>query len=427
MFFIYKTLTNFLYPIFVLIIYLRKLFNKEDSRRYKEKIFPWCFNIKKAKNKKLIWFHAASIGELQSIFPIIIEINKKNSSVEILITTVTLTSGKLAENEIKKFDNVIHRYFPIDTNFLMKKFLSLWRPDVVFFVDSEIWPNLILNIKKNKIPLAIINARLTSKSFNKWMLIHKTACKIFNSFDLCLSSSEKTKEYLTKLNAKNIFYIGNIKLTSSVDVKNISKHNENILRNNKFWCAASTHEGEEILCLKTHLLLKQKYKKILTIIIPRHIHRVTEINKLCDKFNLKSQILNLQDNILNDVDIIIINSFGVMPDFFKYSKSVFVGKSTIKKLKHDGGQNPVDAAKLGCKIYHGPHVYNFQEIYKILNDNNISFQINNSKELAEKLIEDLQDNKKNLGESISLIKSLSERILSETMVKINKIIFNENI
>ena len=164
---IYRFVSTFLYPILILLIFFRKLINKEDKARYKEKIFPSSFSIIKKKNYDLIWFHAASIGEVQSIFPIIKKLNSNKKNFQFLITTVTLSSGKLVQAEFKDYENIIHRYFPLDVNFLSKKFLALWRPKIVFFVDSEIWPNLILNIADEKIPLAIINGRITSKTFKR--------------------------------------------------------------------------------------------------------------------------------------------------------------------------------------------------------------------------------------------------------------------
>ena len=173
------------------------------------------------------------------------------------------------------------------------------------------------------------------------------------------------------MNAKNIYFNGNIKLINNINKNDIKNFNEKILLQNRFWLAASTHEGEEILCLKTHVKLKEKYKNIKTIIAPRHIDRVQSIKNLCKTFNLNAQILNKDEIFLEDKEIFIINSFGVLQNYFKYAKSVFIGKSTISKLENDGGQNPIDAAKLGCKIYHGPYVYNFKEIYDILEKNNI--------------------------------------------------------
>ena len=180
---IYRFLTTIIYPLLVIFIILRIFFNKEDSSRYKEKIFFSHFKVSRKTNTKLIWFHAASIGELRSIIPIIKELNK-NDNTEFLVTTITLSSSNLAIEEFKKFENIYHRFLPLDVNFLIKRFIRLWKPDKIFLVDSEIWPNLIIEANSLKIPLALINARLTSKSFKKWMKFPKTAKVIFSKFNL---------------------------------------------------------------------------------------------------------------------------------------------------------------------------------------------------------------------------------------------------
>ena len=421
----YRILTTLIYPLLFIFIYYRKILKKEDSIRFKEKILISHFNVSRKKDSKLIWFHAASIGELKSIIPIIELLNKNKNKLEFLITTTTLSSGNLAKIELENINNAYHRFIPFDVEFLIKKFLLLWKPDAIFLVDSEIWPNLILNASKNKIPLAIINARLTSKSFNKWIKFSRSARKIFSLFDLCLASNFETKKNLEKLGAKNIYFNGNIKLINKLDENKIKNLSEKILLKNRFWIAASTHKGEDILCLKTHLKLKEKYKDIITIIAPRHIERSYNIKSLSEALNLKTQILNKNDVINEDKEIIIINTFGVLQNFFKYAKSVFIGKSTIKKLENDGGQNPIDAAKLKCKIYHGPYVYNFKEIYEILEKNNIAKQIESYVELSNYLVEDLKSLQKKDDQIANVINDLGQKTLTDTMKYINNFLFNE--
>tara|TARA_Y100001958_G_scaffold157361_1_gene152229 strand:- start:933 stop:1481 length:549 start_codon:yes stop_codon:yes gene_type:complete len=180
--------------------------------------------------------------------------------------------------------------------------------------------------------------------------------------------------------------------------------------------------GEEIFCLKTHLILKSKIEEILTIIAPRHIYRVNEVKKLCDNLNLSSQILNEKDKILADKEIIIVNSYGKLANFLKYSKSAFVGKSTIEKLARDSGQNPVEAAKFGCKVYHGEYVYNFRDIYKILEENNISKKITNYKELAKNLENDFFNTNEEFEKFTIFINDLENKILNNTMKIIKKFI-----
>ena len=422
---LYRVVSTLFYPLLIILIYIRCFIKKEDPYRFKEKIFFSHFDIVKNRKTKLIWFHAASVGEFKSILPIIKELNKNNNNLEFLITTITLSSSNLAKDELKKFTNVYHRFCPLDVNFLMKKFLLSWKPFAIFLVDSEIWPNLILEANKLKIPLGILNARITTKSFQRWMMFPYTANKIFSLFNLCIASNLETKNYLLKFNNKNVYFHGNLKLINKIDSNSLKNLNKEILLKNKFWLAASTHEGEEVFCLKTHLELKKVHKDIITVIAPRHIDRTSSIKKLCDNYNLDSQILNKNELMLDKKEIIIINSFGVLQNYFKYANSVFIGKSIIKKLEKVGGQNPIDAAVLGCKIYHGPYVYNFKEIYEILEKNNVSKKIKDFSELTDNLLKDFKNSKKEESEISAIINNLGQKTLTDTMKKINNFLFNE--
>ena len=422
MIFIYRLITILLYPIFIILIYIRKLFNKEDVNRYKEKIFPSNFFPDRNEKKRLIWFHAASIGEVQSIFPLVKKLNNENNDLEFLITTVTLSSGNIVKKKFFANENVNHRYFPLDVNFLIKSFLNKWKPNLVIFIDSEIWPNLIFEIKKRKTPIALINGRITKKSFNKCMLISKFAKKIFTTFDLCLAASKESEKNLKELSVKNLIYFGNIKFSAEVEQKDLTDKYLEILKKKTFWCAASTHKGEEIICLKAHLNLKKTYKDLITIIIPRHINRCVEIKDLCNKHKLSSQVLSDKELIKDNCEIIIINSFGALSKFYNYSKSVFIGKSMIKELEKVSGQNPIEAAKLKCKIYHGPYVYNFKEIYDLLKSYKISEEINGEKDLCEKLSRDLKNSEDDENKTTDIINDMGQKILENTTREINKLL-----
>ena len=422
---LYRTIAFIIYPLLIILIFFRKIFNKEDKDRYKEKIFSSSFRVKRTNGLKLVLFHAASIGEFKSIIPIIKELEKKNENLEFLVTTQTTSSANLANIELKKFKKATHRYLPLDVNFLMEKFLSHWKPDAIFLVDSEIWPNLIFLANRRGIPLGIINARITRKTYDRWKLFPKMARSIFGLFDLCIVSNTETKKYLENFNAKNVFYFGNLKFCENLEKTQFFNKNSKFLESNKFWLAASTHEGEDDFCLNAHIELRKKIKNVKTIIVPRHISRVKRIKKMGENLNLACQILNPDEEMLDNKEIIIINSFGKLQSFYKYSKSVFIGKSIIKKFEDVGGQNPIEAAKLGCKIYHGPYVYNFKDVYLILAQKNVSKQVNNFRELVENLIFDLNNSKENNLEFISLTNQLEQRILNDSMEKINFFI-NEN-
>ena len=218
---IYRFIINAFFPLIVIIIFFRTWYKKEDKKRFKEKIFSTSLNVVKNYKKKLIWFHVASIGELKSIVPLIKKLNK-NNKYAFLITTVTLSSAQLIANNLFNQKNITHRFFPIDKLGLVKKFLNSWSPNLIIFVDSEIWPNFLLEIKKRKIPLILLNGRITKKTFLRWSKIPETAKKIFASFDLCLPSSPESKYYLEKFKVKNIKYFGNLKFTSENELNNLN-------------------------------------------------------------------------------------------------------------------------------------------------------------------------------------------------------------
>ena len=410
MFFFYRILINlvlFLSPIIILIRLLQK---KEDPIRFKEKL---GFHSKKKLNGKLIWFHGASVGEILSVIPLIEKLEKNKEIRQILITSNTLSSSKiLSKLKLKK---TIHQFFPIDTIYNTNKFLGYWDPSMAIFIDSEIWPNMITNIKKKSISLMLINARITKKSFKKWKFFSSTAKKLFYNFDVCLSSSLESKSYLKLLGAKKINYIGNLKFTQSE--KNTDELNNDIkkfFQTKKIWCASSTHELEEKLCANIHKKLKTKYKNLLTVIIPRHIHRTKKIMKEIKEMNLKIHLHDSKKKIDKETDIYLVNSFGQTQSFFKVCKTVFLGGSIIKH----GGQNPLEAARYGCQILHGPNIWNFKEIYNLLKTNKMSYKVTTSLQFNLK-VKQMINKGKNSNNLQLKIKSLGNRILNSTLNEIN--------
>ena len=294
---------------------------------------------------------------------------------------------------------------------------------VIFLVDSEIWPNLIISAKKSNIRLALINARLTRKSFKRWKLVPKTFQFIFNSINLFLCSNLETKNYLDKFKINNVVYTGNLKLINQ-SRKTLNTSQRLIFLKNKFWMAVSTHRGEEEICLNVHLQLKKKFKNLVTILAPRHITRAKEIEKLCMRYNLVSQILDKNEKMHHNIEIIILNSYGDLIRFYENAQSVFVGKSLIEKKKNDSGQSPIEAAKFGCKIYHGPYVSNFKEIYDFLEQKDIAKKIKSENDLLENLIADFEKNEKDISKFSKIMNDLSTDTLNKNMQEINKFIPN---
>ena len=412
MIFLYRILTFFLFPIFIIITYLRRFTDKEDKIRFKEKIsinesfFP--------KNKKVVWIHAASIGETKSVLPLIQEIIKNNQKIFVLLTTTTLTSSQIVNKTGLNQNNFQHRFFPLDVQFLVKKFLDYWNPETIIFVDSEVWPNYLLEISKRNIPLMLLNGRITTKSFKRWKIFPNLSKKIFNLYDLCLTASSESEKNLKSLGAKNVKFIGNLKFCVSASDKNDNHELKSFFNNYFIWCAASTHRGEEEIILRTHNLLKNKINNLLTIIIPRHIIRSKEVYDICNKLNLKGQIVSKSEDIIEKSEILIINSIGEMTKYFYNCKSIFMGKSLSKNLIKVGGQNPIEPAKCGCKIYHGPYVSNFREIYNFLNKKEISYEVKNEIELSENILKDFENNNYLSKKNIEDLNNYGGKILNLT-------------
>ena len=411
MLFFYRIFINLIFILSPIIILLRLIKKKEDLKRVKEKI---GFFSKKKNKGKLIWFHGASVGELQSIVPIVEKLNKNKKIRQILITSNTLSSSKIISSF--KFRKVIHQFFPIDVNFFSKKFLNYWKPSIAFFIDSEIWPNMLINLKKNKIPTILLNGRITKKSFKNWLIFPGFANTIFNKFNLCLSSNNESKKYLKKLGAKKIKYIGNLKYSQSEQrIDDIKKNIKNFMKSKKVWCASSTHFNEEKFCGLVHKRLKKKHKNLLTIIIPRHINRVESIKKELINLNLKVHLDEPFSLINKTTDVYLVNSYGKTKSFYNNCKNVFLGGSII----NHGGQNPLEAARFGCNILHGKNISNFKEIYKFLNKNSISHSVKTKLEFEKKLNVFLL-NKNSPSKTIRYkINHIGKKILQNTQKEIN--------
>ena len=414
MFFLYQILIFITILFSPLILLVRFLKNKEDKKRFIEK---FSIIFKKKNKQNLVWIHAASVGEVMSVVPLIDELEKDKKIEKILLTTSTLSSSKIFEN--LKFKKTFHQFFPIDFFFLTSIFIKHWRPKIAIFIDSEIWPCMFTEIKKNKIPLILLNARITERSFKKWQILKKFSSIIFGKIDMAYPSNFETMNFLKKFKVKKIKKIGNLKFTERKKVKE-KKFSKSFLRSiNKklILVASSTHPNEEMIISKTHLKLKKIFKNLLTIIIPRHIHRVQDIAKDIQSLNLKTIIRTSKQKIKPDTDIYLVDTYGETKKFFNISKTTFIGGS----LTNHGGQNPIEPARFGLNIIHGPHVRNFRDIFKFFANKKISHKIKNHNELfkvSQKLL--TKNNKIKLN-----LRKIGNSILNETVIEIKNILSHE--
>jgi 3-deoxy-D-manno-octulosonic-acid transferase len=416
MIFFYRIFINLILILSPLIILVRFFKKKEDLIRFREKL---GFFSKNRTKGKLIWFHGASVGEFQSIVPLLEKLQKSKKISQILITSNTLSSSKIISKI--KLKKISHQFFPIDNDLIIKKFINHWKPSVALFVDSEIWPNTLINLNKKKIPTVLINARITRKSYNKWIKLKNFSKLIFDKFDVCLSSNRETVGFLKKLGAKNIKYFGNLKYSQSENEKTeIDSQIIKFISSKTVWCASSTHNSEEKFVGIVHNRLKKKYKNLLTVIIPRHIDRKEKIKEQLLNLGLKVHLHEPKTRIHKDTDIYLVNSFGKTKSFYSVIKNVFLGGSLIDH----GGQNPLEAVRYNCNILHGPNVSNFNEIYEFLNKQKISKKVINLNQTTNTLhkLFDSKKSQKNIKDKINKIgQEILEKNINEINLILNKI------
>ena len=416
MFFLYRLIINTILILSPIIIIFRILKNKEDPIRFKEKL--GIFEKKSIKGK-LIWFHGSSVGEILSIIPLVEKFEKNKNIKNILITSNTFSSSKV----LKKFrlKKTIHQFLPIDSRILVKKFLSNWEPSVAIFIESEIWPNFINEINRKEIPLILINARMTKKTFLKWNNLKNFSKLIFNKFNLTLSQNKETMFFLKKLGSKNIKNFGNLKFSENKSIKDNNIKSKKLLKffksKNFVFGGISTHSGEEEFCGKIQTLIKYKTKNSLTVIIPRHIDRCADIIMRLQNLGLKVHLHSDKSNIDKKTDIYLVDSFGETNSFINQCNIVFLGGSVIKR----GGQNPLEAVRLKCKVLHGPYTYNFSEVYALLRNLNLCFLVRHPNEVINHL--NFTKNKKNkINKNFINLNSLGKKILKDNYNEVLKYI-----
>jgi 3-deoxy-D-manno-octulosonic-acid transferase len=416
MFFLYQILILILIILSPIIIIFRILKKKEDIKRFKEK---FCIPSKKRIAGNLIWFHGSSVGELLSIIPLIYQLEKNKHINQILITSSTLSSAEICKNY--KFKKVVHQFFPIDFFLYSYKFLNYWQPTIAIFIESEIWPSIFKTLNAKKIPLLLLNARITKKTLKKWMLVKSFSNSIFKNISKAYPQNNETFKYLKKLDISKIKKIGNLKFINS-EKNNFIKLNKNLLKDlksKKVWCASSTHPGEEIICAKVHLNLMKKHKNLLTIIIPRHVDRVNQIIQVIKNLKLNLVLHSSSPKKLKEADIYLVDTYGETKKFYRLSKIVFMGKSLIGI----GGQNPLEPAMCGAEVLYGPNIDNFLDTYELLDKLKISHKVKNMNNLTN-LVNRLllkPHNKRNYLK----IEKIGKRILNETKDEINSLLNNE--
>jgi 3-deoxy-D-manno-octulosonic-acid transferase len=309
----------------------------------------------------LIWLHGASVGEIAGTLPLIERL--RAHGVGVLVTSGTVTSSGLAEQRLPR--GVIHQFVPLDVPRFVRRFLDHWRPDLVLLAEGDLWPNMIVESSARAIPLILINARVSERSFRRWnSYLRGTIFNILQRFDLCLAGTLADAERLAALGAPRIQTTGNLKLdvpAPSTDEKALTQMKDAIALR-PIVAAASTHPGEEIVVIEAHRRLRADFPGLLTLIAPRHPERGPGVIELAAAAGLNAALRSRGEKPDAATEIYVADTMGELGLIYRLAPVVFIGGSLAKR----GGQNPIEAAKLGVAILHGPHVFNFAEIYGAL-------------------------------------------------------------
>ncbi|MBY0462510.1 MAG: 3-deoxy-D-manno-octulosonic acid transferase [Alphaproteobacteria bacterium] len=326
----------------------------------------------------LIWIHAASVGETISLIPLIKSYKENYPGHSILLTTTTVTAASIAKQRLSDF--CIHQYVPFDVGPWVKRFLKYWKPQLAVLVESELWPNMITQIHKMKIPLVLLNARLSDRSYRRWLKFKCLAKQLLSRFSLCLAQSPSTAERLIHLGASNVEVMSNLKFAADPLPTSLDKLQElsGLFKDRPVWVAASTHSSEEEIVIQTHHDLKKQFPNLLTILIPRHPNRCEKVKKLCEDSGLSVQSHStLPAKSSSNFDVYLVDTIGELGLFFSLSSIVFIGGSFVSVEGH----NPIEPALFKCAILWGPRMSNFKDVCAHLSDD--CYTVLTQKELTE--------------------------------------------
>jgi 3-deoxy-D-manno-octulosonic-acid transferase len=327
----------------------------------------------------VIWVHGASVGEMLAVVPLIERIRARDFAV--LVTSGTVTSASLAEQRLP--EGVLHQFIPLDVPQFVTRFLDHWRPDLALFVESDLWPNLILGCAARRIPMILVNGRISKRSFSRWRFVSDASAALLGRFELCLAQSDANAERLSRLGAPHVSSTGNLKLDAPappVDTATLHRFNA-LIGLRAVVAAASTHPGEETAIIAAHQKLKAKVPNLLTVIAPRHPERGESIADIAKAAGLAVGMRSRGELPKRDVEVYIADSLGELGLIYRIAPIVFMGGS----LASHGGQNPIEPIRLGAAVVHGPHIWNFAEIYGKLDEAHGAELVTDEEALTSKL------------------------------------------
>jgi 3-deoxy-D-manno-octulosonic-acid transferase len=373
----YRLLTALGTPLAGPFLKMRLRRGKEDPRRVGERRGHPGLSRPAGR---LVWLHGASVGEAVSLLPFVDRITRAGASA--LVTTGTVTSAALLAQRLPA--GALHQYAPLDSPFFLRRFLAHWRPDAALVAESELWPNMIVELKRIGTPLAMINGRISERSFDRWKRAPGLIGGLLSRFDLCLARSESDGERLMALGAPRVLVAGDIKFDAPAlpaDRRELAELS-GLTSGRQIWIAASTHAGEERIAAEAHKRLIEVFPDALTLIAPRHPERGGEIKREMEAQGLASALRSRGDRPGPGTSVYICDTIGELGLFYRLAGVVLVGKSFVG----GGGQNPIEPARLASAILHGPMVVNFRDAYAALDEAGGALEIARPEALGDALI-----------------------------------------
>ena len=354
---VYRKLSFAMVPLAPAVIKRRLKLGKEDPERVSERR-GMSADIR--PSGPLVWIHGASVGEVLAAAALIEKLRALN--LRILVTSGTVTSAAIVA---KRFPpDVIHQYVPYDSPRYVARFLDHWRPSLALFIESDLWPNLILSSAARRLPMVLINGRMSHRSFPRWRRVSGTISALLGRFDICLAQSQVDAERFSALGSRNVLTTGNLKLDVPAPPADPAKLEKlmAVTRGRPIVLAASTHPGEEELLADAHRTLAGYFPQLLTVIVPRHPNRGELVARTIGATGLNVALRSREELPTAVTDIYVADTMGELGLFYRLAPIVFMGGSLVEH----GGQNPIEAVKLGASIVHGPHVFNFTDVYEAL-------------------------------------------------------------
>ncbi|MDR1828770.1 MAG: 3-deoxy-D-manno-octulosonic acid transferase [Methylobacteriaceae bacterium] len=369
---LYRKATSVLEPLLPLFLWVRRLKGLEDPERSGER--RGLPSLHRPPGV-MVWVHGASVGELLSVIPLVERLTQRG--VGVLVTSGTRTSADLIRGRLPA--GAFHQYIPLDAPTYVRRFLRHWKPSLALFAESELWPNFIFALKRADIPLALINARMSDRSFERWSRRLPLIGALLGRIPLVLAQSAEDTRRFTALGAPVVQTVGNIKHdcdAPTADERLVAQYS-GIIAGRPVWIVSSTHPGEDEVFIETHRRLREHYPALLTIIAPRHPRRGGDIGQMALGAGIPAALRSAGRLPDRTIGIYVADTLGELGLFYRLAPLVFMAGSIVPV----GGHNPIEAVKLGAAVLHGPHVHNFRDIYAALDARNGAVPVADSEAL----------------------------------------------